>query len=64
MAKHALEKRKPYKKKSSSEEAKAKEIAKAEAKANILKTGTWRDLYDDKGDPLFETSDESSEDDE
>ena len=56
------------KNKSNSEEAKAKAKSKAEskaeAKAEIIKTGNWRDLYDAVGNPLFETSDESSNEDE
>ena len=43
---------------------KSKAESKAEAKAEIIKTGDWRDLYDAVGNPLFETSDESSDEDE
>ena len=68
LAEHALEKTKSSKNKSNSEEpkvkAKSKAESKAEAKAEILKTGDWRDLYDAVGNPLFETSDESSDEDE
>ena len=65
LAEHALKKTKSSQNKSNSEEAKVKAKSKAEskakAKAEILKTGDWRDLYDSVGNPLFETSDESSD---
>ena len=42
----------------------SKAESKAEAKAEILKTGHWTDLYDAVRNPLFETSDDSSDEDE